>query len=40
LIREGRATTVFGETSKIENAPLEEERRAWDKIPGEVLGTL
>ncbi len=38
--QERRATMVFGETSKIENAPLEEERRVWDKIPGEVLGTL
>jgi len=35
-----RATMVFGDTSKTESAPLEQERRACDEIPAEVLGTL
>ena len=35
-----RATMVFGATSKLEGAPLDDERRAWDTVPGDVLGTL
>lgn len=35
-----RATMLFGETSIVEDAPLEDERRAWDKVPGAALGVL
>ena len=37
---ERRATMMFGETSRVEDAPLEDERRAWDKIPANALGSL
>jgi len=36
----GRATMLFGETSRIANAPFEEERRAWDGVPSGILGAL
>jgi len=29
-----RATTLLGETSRVADAPFEEERRAWDGVPG------
>jgi len=35
-----RATMVFGATSRMENAPLDDERRAWNAIPDSVLGSL
>jgi para-nitrobenzyl esterase len=35
-----RATMLFGETSGVAEAPFEEERRAWDKVPGGILGAL
>jgi para-nitrobenzyl esterase len=35
-----RATMVFGETTKLEDAPYEDERRAWDEIPDRILGSL
>ncbi len=35
-----RATMLFGETSKVADAPFEEERRAWDEVPGGILGAL
>ncbi|MGH7814748.1 MAG: carboxylesterase/lipase family protein [Candidatus Binataceae bacterium] len=34
-----RATMVIGETNAVRNAPLEGERRAWDALPAEVVGT-
>ncbi|HVN64453.1 MAG TPA: carboxylesterase family protein, partial [Candidatus Binataceae bacterium] len=34
-----RATMVFGEANSVRNAPLEEERRAWDALPSEAVGT-
>jgi para-nitrobenzyl esterase len=35
-----RATMLFGETSNAADAPFEEERRAWDGVPGGILGAL
>jgi hypothetical protein len=31
---------VFNETTKLEDAPYDEERRAWEAIPDRILGTL
>ena len=33
-----RQTMVFGEKSRVEDAPFEGERRAWDAIPNNLLG--
>ncbi len=35
-----RATMVFSENSKLEDAPLDDERRAWDGLPADLFGTL
>lgn len=35
-----RATMNLGNPSKIEESPRDEERRAWDKVPDRVLGSL
>ncbi len=35
---ERRATMLFGETTRVEDAPLEDERRAWDQVPARFLG--
>jgi para-nitrobenzyl esterase len=35
-----RATTVFNANTKLEDAPRDEERRAWDKIPDKIFGSL
>jgi para-nitrobenzyl esterase len=35
-----RATMVFNETTKLEDAPYDDERCAWEKIPDKILGTL
>jgi para-nitrobenzyl esterase len=35
-----RATMVFGETTKLEDAPYDEERRAWDTVEDRILGSL
>jgi para-nitrobenzyl esterase len=35
-----RATMLFGESSKVHDAPYDDERRAWDKVPNAILGTL
>ena len=35
-----RATMILGDTSKLENAPYEGERRAWDSIPTGILGSM
>ncbi len=35
-----RATMVLGEKSKMEDAPYEGERRAWESIPTGILGSL
>ena len=36
----GRATMVFGEATKLEAAPYDDERRAWDAVPDRILGSL
>jgi para-nitrobenzyl esterase len=35
-----RATTVFNANTKLEDAPRDQERRAWDKIPDKIFGSL
>jgi len=35
-----RATMILGETSKVDDAPYDGERRAWDAIPTGILGSL
>jgi len=35
-----RATMILGETSKVEEAPYDGERRAWEAIPTGILGTF
>ena len=35
-----RATMILGEKSKVEDAPYDGERRAWDQIPANILGSL
>ena len=35
-----RATMLLGETSSVADAPFDEERRAWDNVPGGILGAL
>ena len=35
-----RATMVFGANTKLEDAPRDGERQAWDKVPDKVLGSL
>ena len=35
-----RATMVFGASTKLEDAPREGERKAWDAIPDRILGSL
>ena len=35
-----RATMILGEQSKVEDAPYEGERRAWESIPAGILGSL
>ena len=35
-----RATMVFNETTKLEDAPYDDERRVWEAIPDRILGTL
>jgi len=35
-----RATIIFGENSGIEDAPYDAERRAWDAVPANLLGSL
>jgi para-nitrobenzyl esterase len=35
-----RATMLLGETSGVADAPFEEERRAWDRVPSGILGAL
>jgi len=37
---ERRATMLFGETSRVADAPFDEERRAWDGVPSGILGAL
>jgi para-nitrobenzyl esterase len=35
-----RATMVFGANTKLEDAPRDEERRAWDAVPDKIFGSL
>ncbi len=35
-----RATMLFGETCRLEHAPLDVERAAWDAVPGHLLGAI
>ena len=35
-----RATMVFGAKTQLEEAPRDEERRAWDAVPDRILGSL
>jgi para-nitrobenzyl esterase len=35
-----RATMMFGETSRVADAPFEAERSAWDRVPSGILGAL
>jgi para-nitrobenzyl esterase len=35
-----RSTMVFGANTKLEDAPRDEERRAWDAVPDRALGSL
>ncbi len=35
-----RSTMVFGANTKLEDAPRDEERRAWDAIPDRIFGSL
>src|ERR1700678_132602 len=35
-----RATMVFGASTKLEDAPRDSERQAWDKVPDKILGSL
>ena len=35
-----RATMVLGANTKLEDAPRDEERRAWDQVPDHILGSL
>jgi para-nitrobenzyl esterase len=35
-----RATMIFNETTKLEDSPYDDERRAWDATPDRILGTL
>jgi len=35
-----RATMIFGASTKLENAPRDEERRAWDGIEDRIFGSL
>ena len=35
-----RATMVFNATTKLEDAPRDQERSAWDKIPDKIFGSL
>jgi para-nitrobenzyl esterase len=35
-----RATMLFGETTTLEDAPYDDERRAWEAIPDRILGSL
>jgi para-nitrobenzyl esterase len=35
-----RATMVFGANTKLEDAPRDEERRAWDAVADRILGSL
>ena len=37
---ERRATMVFDQSSKAENAPFDDERRAWEAVPDKMLGSL
>jgi para-nitrobenzyl esterase len=35
-----RATMIFGDATRVEDAPLDGERRAWDAVADRILGTL
>ena len=35
-----RSTMVFGANTKLENAPRDEERRAWDTVDDKIFGSL
>lgn len=35
-----RATMIFGETTRLEDAPYDAERRAWDPVADRILGSL
>ena len=35
-----RPTMVFGASTKLEDAPRDEERRAWDGVPDKIFGSL
>jgi para-nitrobenzyl esterase len=35
-----RATMVFGANTKLEDAPRDEERRAWEGVPDKIFGSL
>ncbi len=35
-----RATMIFGANTKLEEAPRDEERRAWDGVPDKIFGSL
>jgi len=35
-----RPTMVFGASTKLEDAPRDEERRAWETIPDRIFGSL
>ena len=35
-----RATMILGENSKVEDAPYDGERRAWEVLPTGILGSL
>ena len=35
-----RTTMLLGQKTRLEDAPLDAERRAWDAIPTDVLGAL
>jgi para-nitrobenzyl esterase len=35
-----RATMLFGESTRLEDAPYDNERRAWEAIPDRIFGTL
>src|SRR5258708_7765692 len=35
-----RSTMIFGATTKLEESPRDEERRAWDSVPDKIFGSL
>jgi para-nitrobenzyl esterase len=35
-----RSTMIFGANTKLEDAPRDEERRAWEGVPDKIFGSL